>query len=123
MNVLVGVQSLEEIIMHEPEADAAQWSFFNIDNIFSNNYYGDSTQHDVNICHEQYIRDNHCVDIDNDEIFARALLQEELSQLSISESPEFSNMGEEYLLSSGSAIVPDWHYSSNNNFIGMLFLL
>ncbi|KAL7095865.1 hypothetical protein ACP275_10G049000 [Erythranthe tilingii] len=97
--------------MHEPDADAAPWSFFNIDNIFSNNYYGDSTQHDVKICHEQYIRETPYVSIDNDEIIARAILEEELSQLSISEPPEV-----DYLQSS--AIIPDWHNSSNNNFIG-----
>ncbi|KAI3474632.1 hypothetical protein Pfo_029814 [Paulownia fortunei] len=115
MHVLVCEHSLEEIIMHEPEPDAAPWSFFNIDNIFSNNYYGDSTQHDVKICHEQYIRDNHCVSIENDEIIARALLQEELSQLSIAESPELSHSGEEYLPSS--TVVPNWHNSSNNYYV------
>ncbi|KAL0309698.1 UNVERIFIED_CONTAM: OVARIAN TUMOR DOMAIN-containing deubiquitinating enzyme 10 [Sesamum radiatum] len=106
--------------MHEPESDAAPWSFFNFDNIFSNNYYGDSTQHDVKICHEQYIRDNHfdteCGNIDTDEIIAHALLQEELSQLSIAESPEISHSGEEYL--QNSTVVPNWHNSSNNYYLG-----
>ncbi|KAK4396367.1 OVARIAN TUMOR DOMAIN-containing deubiquitinating enzyme 10 [Sesamum angolense] len=106
--------------MHEPESDAAPWSFFNFDNIFSNNYYGDSTQHDVKICHEQYIRDNHfdteCGNIDTDEIIAHALLQEELSQLSIAESPEISHSGEEY--SQNSTVVPNWHNSSNNYYLG-----
>ncbi|KAL0375064.1 UNVERIFIED_CONTAM: OVARIAN TUMOR DOMAIN-containing deubiquitinating enzyme 9 [Sesamum radiatum] len=106
--------------MHEPESDAAPWSFFNFDNIFSNNYYGDSTQHDVKICHEQYIRDNHCDtecgNIDTDEIIAHALLQEELSQLSIAESPEISHSGEEY--SQSSTVVPNWHNSSNNYYLG-----
>lgn len=86
-----------------------------MDNIFSNNYYGDSTQHDVKICHEQYIRDNHCdteyVNIENDEIIAHTLLEEELSQLSISESPEASHSGKEYLQSS--TVVPNWHNSNN----------
>ncbi|KAK4419217.1 OVARIAN TUMOR DOMAIN-containing deubiquitinating enzyme 10 [Sesamum alatum] len=106
--------------MHEPEPDAAPWSFFNFDNIFSNNYYGDSTQHDVKICHEQYIRDNHCDtgcgNIDTDEIIAHSLLQEELSQLSIAESPEVSHSGEEY--SQSSTVVPNWDNSSNNYYLG-----
>ncbi|KAL8516641.1 hypothetical protein ACS0TY_015052 [Phlomoides rotata] len=97
--------------MHEPEPDAAQWSFFNIDNIFSNSYYGDSTQHDVNICHEQYIRDDHCVSVDDDEIIAHALMQEELSRLSISESPEFFSHSGEGL--QDSAAVQDSHNSSS----------
>lgn len=106
--------------MHEPESDAAPWSFFNFDNIFSNNYYGDSTQHDVKICHEQYITDNHCDtecgNIDTDEIIAHSLLQEELSQLSIAEAPEISHSGEEY--SQSSSVVPNWHNSSNNYYLG-----
>ncbi|CAA0830451.1 Cysteine proteinases superfamily protein [Striga hermonthica] len=99
--------------MHEPEAEAEPWSFLNIDNIFSNNYYGDSSQHDVKICHEQYITDSNYDYIENDEIIARSLLQEELSQLSISEeSPKLSHSGEEYLQNSN--IVPNWHSSSND---------
>ncbi|CAA0836510.1 Cysteine proteinases superfamily protein [Striga hermonthica] len=98
--------------MHEPEAEAEPWSFLNIDNIFSNNYYGDSSQHDVKICHEQYITDNNYANIENDEIIARSLLQEELSQLSIAESPRLSHSEEEYLQNSN--IVPNWNDSSNN---------
>lgn len=106
--------------MHEPEPDAPQWSFFNIDNIFSNSYYGDSTQHDVKISHEQYIRDDHCLSIDDDETIAHSLLQEELSRLSISESPELLSHSGEGL--QDSAVVPDWHNSSSNYFLGMFFL-
>ncbi|XP_051130273.1 OVARIAN TUMOR DOMAIN-containing deubiquitinating enzyme 12-like [Andrographis paniculata] len=102
--------------MHQPEPDATLWSFFNIDNIFSNNYYGDSTQHDVKISHEQYTRDNHYEteygNIENDEILAHAL-QEEMSQLSITESPELSHSGEEYLQSS--TAVPNWPNTTNYN--------
>ncbi|GER54298.1 OTU-like cysteine protease family protein [Striga asiatica] len=102
--------------MHEPEAEAEPWSFLNIENIFSNNYYGDSSQHDVKICHEQYITDTNYAYIDNDEIIARSLLQEELSQLSIAEeSPKLSHSGEEYLQNSN--IVPNWHNSSNDYYL------
>ncbi|KAL6574859.1 hypothetical protein OROMI_012144 [Orobanche minor] len=115
MHILVCEHLLEDIIMHEPEADAEPWSFLNIENIFSNNYYGDTCQYDVNICHEQYIADN-CPNIENDEIIARSLLEEELSQLSIAESPEISHSVEEYLHSSN--VVPIWHNSSNNCYLG-----
>ncbi|KAG6430492.1 hypothetical protein SASPL_108561 [Salvia splendens] len=98
--------------MHEPEPDAAPWSFLNIDSIFSNSYYGDSTQHDVKICHEQYIRDDQCVNTENDEIVAHSLLHEELSQLSIEEHPVLSHSGEVYL--QDSTVAPDWHDSSSN---------
>lgn len=107
--------------MHEPEPDAAPWSLFNIDSIFSNSYYGDSTQHDVKISHEQYLRDDQCANTDNDEIVAHALLQEELSQLSIEEHPELSHSGEEYL--QDSTVAPDWHNSSSNYYTGIYFLL
>lgn len=110
-----------EEIMHEPEPDAAPWSFLNINNIFSNSYYGDSTQHDVKICHEQYIRDNQYVNTDNDEIVAHALLQEELSQLAIEEPPELSHSGQEYL--QDSTVTPDWHNSSSNYYTGIFLLL
>ncbi|KAL3628508.1 hypothetical protein CASFOL_027554 [Castilleja foliolosa] len=101
--------------MHEPEAEAEPWSFLNIDNFFSSNYYGDCSQHDVKISHEQYTGDNNCASIENDEIFARSLLQEELAQLSISESPELSHSGEEYLRNSN--VIPNWHNSSNNYYL------
>lgn len=105
--------------MHEPEPDAAPWSFLNIDSIFSNSYYGDSTQHDVMICHEQYIRDDPCVNTENDEIVAHSLLHEELSQLSIEEHPVLSHSGEVYL--QDSTVAPDWHDSSSNYYAGTCF--
>lgn len=108
-----------EEIMHEPEPDAAPWSFLNIDSIFSNNYYGDSTQHEVKICHEQYIRDSQYVSTENDEIVARSLLQEELSQLSIEEPPELSHSREEYL--QDSTVGSDWHNSSSNYYAGISY--
>ncbi|KAL6507906.1 hypothetical protein OROGR_024101 [Orobanche gracilis] len=98
MHILVYRQSLEDIIMPEPEADAEPWSFLNINNIFSNNYYGDTSLYDVNICHKQYIADNNCPNIENDEIIARSLLDDELFQLSIAESPELSDSVEEGIL-------------------------
>ncbi|CAI9268064.1 unnamed protein product [Lactuca saligna] len=42
--------------MCEPDSDVMKWGlhFLDVDQIFSSTYYGDSNQHDVNICHEQY---------------------------------------------------------------------
>ncbi|KAL3825894.1 hypothetical protein ACJIZ3_021923 [Penstemon smallii] len=102
--------------MHEPEPDAAPWAFLNVDHIFNNNYYGDSTQHDMRISHEQYFGDSPCDtwngSTENDENIARALHEEELTQLSISESPHLSHHGEEYI--QNSTVVPNWQDSSNN---------
>ncbi|KAL8478900.1 hypothetical protein ACS0TY_030695 [Phlomoides rotata] len=52
-----------------------------------------------------YIRDDHCVGVNDDEIIAHALMQEELSRLSISKSPEFLSHNGEGL--QDSAAVPD----------------
>ncbi|KAL2481382.1 Cysteine proteinases superfamily protein [Abeliophyllum distichum] len=104
--------------MNEPESDVAPWSFFNVDQIFSNNYYGDNTQYDVKISHEQYIRDSYCDTesggIVNDEICAHAL-QEEFSQLSIAEAPELSDYGEKSFQHS---TVDPGHSPSSNYYLG-----
>lgn len=105
--------------MHEPEPDAAPWSFLNVESIFSNNYYGDGAQHDVKICHEQYIRDAQCVSTENDEIVAHSLLQEELSQLSIEEPLELSHSREEYL--QDSTVSSDWQNSSSTYYAGISY--
>ncbi|CAA2969015.1 Hypothetical predicted protein [Olea europaea subsp. europaea] len=102
--------------MYEPESDAASWDLFNLDQIFNNNYYGDHTQHDVKICCEWYASDSHCdtehENIDSDESIAHALLQEELSQLSIAKPPELSCSMEAY--SQNSNVVPNWQSPSSN---------
>ncbi|EPS59330.1 hypothetical protein M569_15476, partial [Genlisea aurea] len=103
--------------MPEPEPDPpTQWSFFNIDSIFSNNYYGDSSQHDVKICHEQYFKDDPCSIerssiLDDDEILAHALLEEELSRLAITDSARREN--DECCLQSSPPPVTDWNHPSN----------
>ncbi|KAK4343024.1 hypothetical protein RND71_038840 [Anisodus tanguticus] len=107
--------------MCEPESDAARGvlSFLDVDQLFSSNYYGDSRQHDIEICHEQYARENHChpsyCNIDNDELIARAL-QEELSELSIAEDAESSHADQQYLQASTG--VQHWHGPSREYYAG-----
>lgn len=97
--------------------------FFNVDQIFSNNYYGNSTQYYVKISDEQYIRDSHCdsecCSIGNDKIYTHAL-QEELSQLSITEAPKFSGYGEKSFQDS---TVDPSHSPLSNYYLGMLILV
>ncbi|XP_060201508.1 OVARIAN TUMOR DOMAIN-containing deubiquitinating enzyme 12-like isoform X1 [Lycium barbarum] len=91
--------------MCEPESDAARgaFSFLDVDQLFSSNYYGDSRQHDIEISHEQYARENRChpsyCNVENDELIAQAL-QEELSELSIAEDAESSHADQQYLQAS-----------------------
>lgn len=98
--------------MCEPESDAARGvlSFLDVDQLFSSNYYGDGRQHDIEICHEQYARENpyhpsYC-NVDNDEVIAHAL-QEEWSELSIAGDAQSSHADEQYL--QPSAGVQHWH--------------
>ncbi|KAI3743437.1 hypothetical protein L1987_61146 [Smallanthus sonchifolius] len=82
--------------MCEPDSDV-KWSlhFLDVDQIFSSTYYGDSNQHDVNICHEQYnggsYQEYEFNDVKNDEMLAHSL-QQELLDLSISNENELSNV-------------------------------
>ncbi|XP_022859870.1 uncharacterized protein LOC111380518 isoform X1 [Olea europaea var. sylvestris] len=109
--------------MYEPESDSASWGIFNLDQIFNNNHYGDQTQHDVKICREWYSSNSHfdtaSDNIDNDESIAHALLEEELSQLSIVEAPELS-CREDYLEESN--VVPNWqspsYYAGHDGYLG-----
>lgn len=96
----------------EPESDASRGvlSFLDVDQLFSSNYYGDSRQHDIEICHEQYSRENpyhasYC-NVDNDEVIAHAL-QEEWSEMSIAEDAQLSHADEQYLQASTG--VQHWH--------------
>ncbi|CAN4121524.1 unnamed protein product [Withania somnifera] len=98
--------------MCEPESDAARGvlSFLDMDQLFSSNYYGDSRQHGIEICHEQYARENpyhpsYC-NVENDEVIAHAL-QEEWSELSIAGDAEYSHADEQDLQASTG--VQLWH--------------
>ncbi|KAK2974737.1 hypothetical protein RJ640_007164 [Escallonia rubra] len=102
-----------EIAMYEPDSDVVRWglNFLDVDQIFSSTYYGDNSQHDVDICREHYIRDNHHEtqhsSIENDEILAHAL-QEELSHLSVVEEDESSHAVQEHL--SAPTGTEDYYY-------------
>lgn len=107
--------------MCEPESEAARGvlSFLDVDQLFSSNYYGDGGKHDVEICQEQYARENqyhtsYC-NVDNDEAIAH-LLQEELSELSIAEDAESSHADEQYLQASTS--IQHWHTPPREYYAG-----
>lgn len=82
--------------MSDPDPDVARWGLhlLDVDHLFSSNYYGDTSHHDVYISREQYSTDNHndmdSISIENDEIIAHTL-QEELTRMSLAERTEFSN--------------------------------
>ncbi|KAL6987381.1 hypothetical protein U1Q18_052578 [Sarracenia purpurea var. burkii] len=97
--------------MYEPDSDVGRWGlqFLDIDQIFNCNYYGDNNQGNANINHEQYIGDTNYYtqpsNTENDEVIAHAL-QEELSQLTITEASESSRAEEP--LNASSTTAPDW---------------
>lgn len=107
--------------MCEPESEAARGvlSFLDVDQLFSSNYYGDGRKHDVEICHEQYARENHYhtsyCNVDNDEAIAH-VLQEDLSELSIAEDAESSHADEQYLQASTG--VQHWHTPPREYYAG-----
>lgn len=109
----------------EPEYDAARGvlSFLDVDQLFSSNYYGDSTQHDIEICHEQYSTENpyhpsYC-NVDNDEVIAHAL-QEEWSELCITEDAQSSHADDQYLQASTG--VQLWHGSPREYYAGIFLV-
>lgn len=109
----------------EPEYDAARGvlSFLDVDQLFSSNYYGDSTQHDIEICHEQYSTENpyhpsYC-NVDNDEVIAHAL-QEEWSELYITEDAQSSHADDQYLQASTG--VQHWHGSPREYYAGIFLV-
>ncbi|KAK2999274.1 hypothetical protein RJ639_023469, partial [Escallonia herrerae] len=110
-----------EIVMYEPDSDVVRWglNFLDVDQIFSSTYYGDNSQHDVDICREHYIRDNHHEtehsSTENDEILAHAL-QEELSHLSVVEEDESSHAVQEHL--SAPTGTEDWCSPTSNYYYG-----
>lgn len=109
--------------MSEPDPDVARWGLYllDVDHLFSSNYYGDTSHHDVYISHEQYSRDNRndmdTISIENDEIIAHTL-QEELSQMSLAEGTEFSNSGDTWQAFSATqdwSVTPWSYYDSESS--------
>lgn len=106
------------LVMSEPDPDVARWGLhlLDVDQLFSSNYYGDTSHHDVYISREQYSGDNRndmeTISIENDEIIAYTL-QEELSQMSLAEGTEYSNVGDTWQAGSATqdqSVTPWTHY-------------
>ncbi|KAL3536257.1 hypothetical protein ACH5RR_004718 [Cinchona calisaya] len=110
--------------MSEPGSDSTPWGFniFDVDHIFSPNYYANSHQYDVNISREQYMSDCHYdtlrSSVDNDDPIAHAL-QEEFTQLSVGESPETLPVEREYY--QDSTLSQDCHSLSRPYYPGYRF--
>ncbi|PWA81722.1 cysteine proteinases superfamily protein [Artemisia annua] len=104
--------------MCEPDSDVVRWglNFLDVDQIFSSTYYGDSNQHDVTICHEQYdggsYEENEYNDVKNDEMLAHSL-QQELLDLSIEDDHEVSNPVEHLETSNDTR---DWYGQPSDNY-------
>ncbi|CAI9097988.1 OLC1v1034525C1 [Oldenlandia corymbosa var. corymbosa] len=105
------------------ESESSLWDFdiFNVDHVFTNNYYGHNNQYDINISRDPYIGDDQypsrCNCIDCEEITTHPL-QEEFSQLSIIEAPESLHTGDEYFQDSN---VQDYHSHSRAHHSGYRF--
>ncbi|KAI3778318.1 hypothetical protein L2E82_07524 [Cichorium intybus] len=106
--------------MCEPDSDVVKWvlNFLDVDQIFSSTYYGDSNQHDVNVCHEQYnnggssYEENEFNNVQNDEMY-------ELLDLSNTDGTELSNP-DEHLQTSND--TQHWYNPSPDNYYyGNLF--
>ncbi|XP_059626812.1 OVARIAN TUMOR DOMAIN-containing deubiquitinating enzyme 12-like [Cornus florida] len=90
------------MITYEQDPDVVRWGLqlFDGDPYSSCGYCGTVAQIDPDYYHEQYIKEDHYntgySNVANDELIAHAL-QEELSQLSVAETPESSQEGVEHL--------------------------
>lgn len=104
--------------MSEPDSDVGSWSlnFLDVDPIFKSHYYGDNNQRDVYVYHGQHNVHNNldtgCNNVENDEVIAHAL-QEEFSQLTISEAYESSQAEQEQPMQASSDTATDWLSSQN----------
>lgn len=98
------------------ESDVIRWGLrlFDGDSVFNSGYYGETTTVDDHYP-GNYYRDHYNLEptcVENDEIIARTL-QENLSQLSITESSRFPIEREEQL--QGSIYTTSWHNSFPRN--------
>lgn len=100
------------MITSEQDPDVVQWGlrFFKSDPYSDSAYCNTEIQDDISCYQGQYGEEVHygiqCNDVDNDEIIAHAL-QEELSQLAVTETPCSPNEGSEQL--QPSIFSQDWH--------------
>lgn len=100
--------------MYEEDSGLMQWGLRLLDGDPGSHpeYYGDLTQHDADIYHGQCLSDHYDMEsgsVENDEIIAHTL-QEELSQLAVTEAPESSYAEERQ----------EWPSPSRNYYSGRL---
>lgn len=100
------------------DSDVIRWGLrlFDGDSVFNSGYYGEMTPVDEhysgNYYRDQYNLESNCVE--NDEIIARTL-QENLSQLSITESSGCPIEREEQEQLQASIYTTDWHNPCHRN--------
>lgn len=104
----------QEMVINEQDSELVQWCLHLLDYTPSG-YQAEIMQHDGDgIYYGQYHRgldDTECNYVENDEIIARAL-QEEFSQLAVTEASQFSHAGEEQ----ASIDTYDLHSSSTKDY-------
>ncbi|XP_011018726.1 PREDICTED: uncharacterized protein LOC105121693 [Populus euphratica] len=88
------------MVIHEQESDVIQWGLRLLDGDppFYSGYYGEAIVQSDDGYHGHYVRDHYditdCSHVENDEMIARTL-QEEFSQLAVTEENGYSHGGEE----------------------------
>lgn len=97
--------------MCEPDSDVARWGLdlLDIDQLFSSSYYTDTSQHDVEINHENYSinsqQDAESSSLHIEETYPHTL-QEQLSQLALDKGTEsYRAEGDPWPVSTG---IQDW---------------
>lgn len=100
------------MITYEQDPDVVQWGlrFFESDPYSDCGYCNTQIQDDIGCYQGHYVEEDNygiqCNDIDSDELIAHAL-QEELSQLAVTEAPDSPDEGSEQLQTS--IFSQDWH--------------
>jgi hypothetical protein len=109
------------MVMHE-HPDVIQWGLqiFDSDPI-NPGYYGEIVHHSADDAYNGHYQEHYdtecshtdCSHLENDEIIARTL-QEDFSQLNVSEASKYSHGGEEHYQASN--LEHDWHSPSTMNY-------
>lgn len=116
------------MVFYEQDSGVIQWGLRLLDGDppFYSGYYGDAIVQSDDGYHGHYARDHYditdCSHVENDEMIARTL-QEEFSQLAVTEENEYSHGGEGgevQLLSS--VDEHDWHCTPTKNYCSGLWL-
>jgi len=91
---------VRKMVIYEQESDVIQWGLRLLDGDppFYSGYYGEAIVQSDDGYHGHYVRDHYditdCSHVENDEMIARTL-QEEFSQLAVTEENGYSHGGEE----------------------------